>query len=348
MTASPDAIDVVIKIDSQPMPGVGALVESTTFGSDGLRYQRLNVQAQLDRFNAPVYFHALADDELCGVYALDKRALLIDDQRVGAYYRGVLAVAEPSQGQGVGKLMTQSASQWLSNQAQTSPLVSYGCIDQSNARSLHVLKATGTKIGAALSMYMMYRQWPRKRCELQPLLAIHNGQLQALYNELYADCRVKDVSASKLPGFVVSDEAGIAISARVTTTSFKIMQMSPFARWSTRLFVRPFPPALKRFDPDCFRYVTFSKVLIRPGCESLWSDFVSSILATHECHFGAVYVDPRSVLFNRLQRAIPMTQFLHSTRGSIDIVSKAYNDSDNLHRHLLDNTSPVHLWPVDA
>ena len=94
MTASPDVIDVVIEIDSQPMSGVVALVESTTFGSDGLRYQRLNVQAQLERFNAPVYFHALADDELCGVYVLDKRALLIDDQRVGAYYRGVLAVAE--------------------------------------------------------------------------------------------------------------------------------------------------------------------------------------------------------------------------------------------------------------
>ena len=348
MNVRPDAIEVVIKIDSQPMPGVVSLVESTIFGSDGLRYQRLNVQAQLDRFSAPVYFHALADNELCGVYVLDKRGLLIADQRVNAYYRGVLTVASSSQGKGIGKRLTQSASQWLSGQAQTSPFLSYGCIDQSNARSMHVLKATGAESGAALSMYMMYRQWPRKQCELQPLLAAHNAQLQELHNEQYTDCRVRDVSSSKLPGFVVSDEAGIAISARVTTTTFRIMQMSPFARWSTRLLVRPFPPALKRFNPDCFRYITFSEVLIRPGCESLWSEFVSSTLAKYACHFGAVYVDPRSKLFNRLQRASPMTQFLHSTRGSINVVSKAYNDSDNLHQHLLGDTSPVHLWPVDA
>ena len=348
MKASLDPIEVVIEIDSQPMPGVVALVEATTFGSDGLRYQRLNVQAQLDRFNAPVYFHALLDDELCGIYVLDKRSLLIDGQTVTAYYRGVLAVAMPLQGQGIGKRLTQSASQWLSAQAQTSPLVSYGCIDQSNTRSLQVLSATGAESGAALSMYMMYRQWPRKRCDLQPLSAVHDEQLQEFKNKLYADCRVRDVSTSKLPGFLINDDAGIAISARVTTTSFKIMQMSPFARWSTRLFVRPFPPARKRFNPDCFRYVSFNDVCIRPGCESCWSDFVSSVLAKHECHFGAVYVDPRSRLFYQLQGANPMTRFMHSTQGSICVVSKAYNDPDDLHQHLLNVTSPVSLWPVDA
>ena len=348
MNVSQGSTEVVIRQASQPMPGVVALVESTTFGSDGLRYQRLDVQAQLNRFNAPVYFHALAGDELCGVYVLDERILLIDAQKVTAYYRGVLAVTAPSQGKGIGKRLTQSASQWLSDQAQTSLLFSYGCIDQSNSRSLHVLKATGASRGATLSMYMMYRQWPAKRCELQSIEAVCETEFEVLRNELYADCHVRDVSPSKLPGFVIRDDAGIAISARVSTTSFKIMQMSTFARWSTRLFVRPFPPALKRFNPDRFRYVTFSEVLIRPGCESLWSDFVSSVLAEHACHFGAVYVDPRSQLFDRLQRAHPVTRLLHSSQGSIDVVSKAYNDSDNLHQHLLKDASPVYLWPVDV
>ena len=330
------------------MPGVAALVESITFGSDGLRYQRLDVQKQLDRFNSPVYFHALAGDELCGVYVLDKRSLWIDGQAVTAYYRGVLAVAAQSQGRGVGKRLTQSASQWLSDQAQTSTLLSYGCIDQSNARSLHILNATGTVSGAALSMYMMYRQWPAERCNLLSLEAVKTAHLEELHNEQYADCGVRDLSLSSLPGYVLKDDAGIAISARVTTNSFKIVQMGRLAQWSTRLLVLPFPPARKRFNPNCFRHVSLSEVLIRPGCESSWSDFVSSVLAKQACHFGVVYVDPRSKLFDRLQMANRTTRYLHSRQGTIDVVSKAYNDPANLHQRLLDKTSPVHLWPVDV
>ncbi|MFK8079650.1 MAG: GNAT family N-acetyltransferase [Granulosicoccus sp.] len=337
-----------VNVALQPHHQLISLVEATVFGSDGLRYRRLNVQSQLDRFCAPSYFHAMADNELVGVYVVDKRDLLFNGSPVRGYYRGVLAVDKTFQGMGVGKALTTSAMQWMADNAQGQPAISFGCIDQSNQRSLALLKTTGANVGASLSMYMMYGQWPSVRCKLDALSGELVDEARALANDLYADCAVRDVSASRLPGWICRDTYGIAISARVATTSFQITRMGGMAEWSTRLLVKPFAPARKRFDPDDFRYVSFSDVVIRPGCEKLWRQFVSTVLAKYQCHFGAVYVDPGSRLFTHLQKAQMFSSLLHSSKGSINVVWQQFHNASGAHIELSGEKSIVQLWPVDA
>ena len=116
MTASAPTIG----IDIAPHTDVSTLLESIDFGGDGLRYRRLDVQSQLERFNCPVWFHAMSEGELAGVYVLDKRNLLLHGRRLTGYYRGALAVATQWQGQGLGRQLVQSAMQWMASQAQDS------------------------------------------------------------------------------------------------------------------------------------------------------------------------------------------------------------------------------------
>ncbi|MFK7993878.1 MAG: GNAT family N-acetyltransferase [Granulosicoccus sp.] len=347
MTASL-SVEVFIDIAMRPHENLVSLVEATTFGSDGLQYRRLNVQYQIEQFCNPVFFHALHKGELIGVYILDKRELLIRRLSVNAYYRGVLAVDVNYQGMGVGRKLAQSAAEWMAVKAKSQPVLSYGCIDQSNRRSLHLLRSVGGTIGASLSMYMMYRQWPADICELEALRDNHAPAVHTLAQEVYADCEVRDVSASSLPGLVLEDREGLAICARLRVSGFQITAMGTMAALGTRIFVKPFAPARKRFDPDCFRYVSFSEVLIRPGCERLWPRFVSTVLARHECHFGALYVDPGSRLFTRLQQAQGLTRLLHSSRGSIDVVWQSFKSADKHCISLPAPTESVQLWPVDA
>lgn len=339
---------ITVDVAQQPHEQLVSLVESTAFGSDGLQYYRLSVRSQLDRFCEPVYFHAIVENKLVGVYVLDKRDLLVKGQRVRGYYRCVLAVHPAFQGKGIGKKLTTTATAWMTDQGRRQAVVSYGCIDQSNQRSLNLLQSAGARIGSTLSMYMMYRQWPSEVCQLDALEGTHAEEVRLLEEQLYADCDVRDVSVSRLPGLVLRDARGIAICARAIPTSFKITKMGRLAAWITGFLVRPFGAARKRFDPDCFCYVSFSEVLIRPGCEKLWPQFLGTVLAQNHCHFGAVYVHPDSFLFMQLQKAQPFARYLHSTKGSINVVWQHVLDNDDLHVPLPDNTMSTHVWPVDA
>lgn len=339
---------VTINIAQHPHKHFVPLVEATTFGSDGLQYQRLSVQSQLDRFCEPVFFHAIAKDKLVGVYVLDKRNLLINGIPVRGYYRGILVVEPSFQGNGVGRSLTKAALAWLAEEAKTQPVVSYGCIDSSNKRSMNLLQSTGASIGTTLSMYMMYRQWPSINCKLDSMHTSHASSVHSLKQDLHKDYQVRDVSDSRLPGLVLQDANGVAICARVSTTSFRISNMGRMAAISTRLFVKPFSAARKRFDPDCFRYVSFSDVLIRPGCEKLWPRFVSTALARYECHFGAVYVNTHCRLFTQMQKAQPFARLLHSSTGSINVVWQTFDNVNGKHIALPENTANFHIWPVDA
>ena len=319
-----------ISIDSTYHTDVPALVESVDFGSDGLRYRRLDVRSQLERFNSPVWFHAMSNERIAGVYVLDRRDLLLHGKQVTGYYRGVLAVGSHWQGQGVGRQLVQSAKQWMASQVQDSQMqdksiISYGCIDQSNTRSLQLLRSSGAATGPALSMYMMYRQWPRKTCELETMSDTHSHDLALLADRVYGKCVLRDVTPSRLPGFVLKDEHGVAVSARVCMAGFRIVSMSKAATWCTHLFVHPFAPARKRFDPDAFHYVSFSNVLIRSGSESLWPRFVSAVLARHAVHFGTVYPNPRSAQFRTTLRFRLLDRVCHSSSGSIHTMAKLHN-----------------------
>ena len=199
-------------------------------------------------------------------------------------------------------------------------------------------------------MYMMYRQWPRKVCELETMSETHSSDLAKLADRVYGKCVLRDVSPAKLPGFVLKDDHGVAISASVSMSGFRIVSMGRMARWCTRIFVRPFAPARKRFDPDAFRYVSFSHVLIRPGSESLWPRFVSTVLAKRDCHFGMLYVDPGSEVFSMLQNSGRFTRLLHSSKGSIQLVMHSFPEEAAGGRLTADHGphASVHLWPVDA
>ena len=336
-----------IEVHSEPHADMIDAVQRLGFGSEGLRYQRLNVHAQLQRFASPVFFHATSQKQLIGSYVLDKRELLVNQQAVTAYYRGLLSVEERWQGHGIGRQLAKAARHWMEETAPAKPVLSYGCIDQSNTRSLKLLQAEGAFIAGSLSMYMMYHQWPAQRCDLVELHSIDPQQLRVMTEAIYGHYGIRDISHCAQPGYALVDADGIVASARISDTSFRITQMGKLAKWTTRCLVTPFAVARKRFDPDCFRYIGFSEVLIRPGCEASWPRFVSTVLAQRQCHFGAVYVDPRTRLFGALQKASGLSRCLHSTRGDICVVVQTHNHCGQA--GLEESASKgVHLWPVDS
>lgn len=331
---------------SSTMPdGLVQLLESTTFGSDGLQYRRLCIQQQLQRFNHPEFFSAWSGNELIGTYVIDRRDLLIENLPLSGFYRGALAVRQSWQGKGVAKELARLALQWINNQGEST--LSYGCIDADNKRSLAVLASQGATEVGRLSMFMMYRQWPRTACDLVPLNEALLEKQVLLGRQNFSDCLIRDITNNTQAGSALIDGDGIAISARMSLSAFRITRMSQFARWATRLFVTPWPPARKRFNPLCFRYLSLSDVVIRDGCETQWPAFVSTIMAKYGVHFSALYLDPRAEFFHRMRTSHFLGPIVHSSRGNISIVAKA-GDCGNRLVDIHNDHRPWCVWPVDA
>ncbi len=339
--------DITISIEEQAHEQLVGLVESVTFGAEGLHYRRLDVAQQLTRFNQPVFFHALLDEQLIGAYVIDKRDLRLFDKNITGYYRGVLAVHEEYQRRGIGKSLTTTAMQWMARQSSESAAMSYGCIDNDNARSLQLLRAMGAVEVAGLSIYMTYKQWPKMLESVQRLDNLSPTQWHALQTTTTNDYQLQDITLSKLPAYILKDAQGVVICARAAVTRFSIRHMGAIARWCTRLFVTPFAVARRRFNPEQFSYVSFSDVSIRTGSEKLWPQFVSSIMCEYQCHFAAVYVDPQSHLFAQLQNSGMLSRWIHSSKADISILMHTVTGSEELDR-LVNSAAAVNVWPVDS
>lgn len=320
--------------------GLIQLIESTTFGTDGLRYQRLNVKDQLSRLNDPEYFSAWQDNTLVGSYIIDRRDLALDNRPCQGYYRGALSVAESWQGRGVATALTQRAIEWQ-NTCNT-PSLSYGFIDSANSRSLAVLNKHDTVCAGHLAMFMTYRQWPKPRCELVELDTTPRNPSE--HKSTQTNYYVQDITPVKQPALALIHRQKAVISAQVSRTAFRIKSMSKFADWATKLCVSPWPPARRRFNPENFQYVSLANLMIRQGYESCWSDFVSSVMAEHNVHFAVVYLDTRAGTFKRLRESQPLGKLLHSSRGNIKIVACYSDGATQPTRPDL----PWHVWPIDA
>lgn len=321
------AVTLEVSRSEQAPEGTVELLQAVSFGTHGLRYRRRDVARQLAHFHRPVFFSVRSAHQLSGIYIIDLRHLLIRNQPAKGFYRGALAVRPEQQGQGLGQALTDAALQWIEDIAaqDTTPVVSYGCIDKLNTRSLSLLYKQGAQPVADISLFMMYRQWPANKLPLTRLGDEDMPHHDALWRSTMGDCQVLDVTPRQTRPLAWVDERGIRIAATVTPSAYCIEALPAVPRWLTRLFVTPWAVARKRFDPEHFRFVVFSHVAIEPGAERYWPDFVSSVLAREAVHFGVLYPDTRSRLFNTVLRTGLWGRWVHSGSGSINIMMKVHS-----------------------
>ena len=311
-------------VETSLPPSLPALIESVAFGTAGLRYRRTDAAAQLDRLHDPVFVAARDGAALLGGYALDRRALLVGARPVAGVYRGALCVAPGAQGRGVGRALAARGRAWIDELARTAgaPVLSWGCIDEGNHRSLAVLRREGAEPIAGLAMFMLYRQAPRERVALETLPPGRDPRERVALAAALDDCAVRDVTPSALPGLALVDGHGIRVGARVAPSGYRIETMGRALDALVRVGVTPFPPARRRFDPDAFRYVRLADVTLREGCERDWKPFVSAVLARHGAHFGMAFVDPTSRLHARLRRIGPLGPLVHSGDAALRVMAR--------------------------
>jgi len=327
--------------------GIERLLESVVFGTSGLRYQRRQVRGQLERFNKPVFISLQSTNELVGVYVLDQRQLCFRDQPILGIYRGMLSVASDFQGRGLGKQLGHIATAWMEEIADKEgcPVLTFGFVEASNTRSNNLLKSLDHQVLGQQDVFLVYRQNPQQEIMLTPFTTTAFGVESVGLELTHADCLLRDITPSSLPGFAVTDQHGVRVSARVAIIEIAPQSLGKTADWMVRLLVRPFAPARKRFDGRVFRFLKLTDLVLRPGCEDDWQPFVSSLLHQHNMYFASVQLATDSALLTRLQRLRAFSPWLQPAAQQVQILGRPVGTIAKESLHNLQG--PHHLVAVD-
>jgi GNAT superfamily N-acetyltransferase len=296
---------LAIRASGQLPPGFAAYLEQQYFGGKGLQYRRLDMERHLQALPAPRFISLERAGELCGSYVLASLPVHSRQGLVGGCYRGLLSVAPAWQGQGLGLRLVQLARAKLAAEARDSglPLLSWGCIERDNQRSNNTVSAAGGQPLGMLESSTLFRQWPRETLALEEWGAGRAEEIQAHMLAGQADCNLALGATANGGYFAFCDSAGLVAGARAVRTRVALHTIGGGWDLLDRYLLRFSKAARRRFDPHNFTYLRLAELVMRPGSESQWPAFLSSLLARHEAYMAMLVLDPRSELYRRFRQA---------------------------------------------
>lgn len=330
---------------SEPSEALTRLIERTRFGTSGLRYRRLGVAQALARTRGGVFLSLTQDNEVIGSYVLEQHPLLAGQRAVCGVYRSQLCVAPESQGRGFGRLIVEKSLSWLDEQAgKTSvPVISYGCIESGNSRSLGLLKSARTSALGHLHTQMVYRQWPRRKVAFERLDAVGDRRVRDIQAAAYQDCGLTYAAPTDNTFFAVTRDNVVVAGAHANVVRLNFDRMGqPWDFLSDHVFAHV-GPARRRFDPRNFRYLKLDGVVAAPGSERVWRNLISTLLAEHGVHMAMFTLDDASQVSRRLSEGGVFGRIARSTRQRLAVIARSHGSQhdwlENITRH------PVGIGP---
>ncbi|MFK8051439.1 MAG: GNAT family N-acetyltransferase [Woeseiaceae bacterium] len=263
-------------------------VSTVWFGPTGKQYQRRTLRDQIRRFEWPHYLSLTYAGKLVGSYLVDRQNLNMNGTPVLGFYRGLLTIDETFRAQGLGARMVDATLSWIDGQAaaQAQPVMTYGCIDAENTRSIKLLEARGMRLLGTLSHCLIYRQFVRRSLSrhqvTDQISDAAREHLDSLTNG--AELTFGDHSHTHWAGLTNNANIG----CRFALNELCLAPMDGLSGFFVEKLVPLFPPARRRFDPRRFRYVTITDAIFEPGMEAAWSTLIEHLLKQHECHFAVV------------------------------------------------------------
>lgn len=335
-----------LRLEATPSPGEAFIdrLEESVFGSAGLRYRRLDIRERLDDRGGVVCIELWHERHLAGTYLLSPRDLVVHGEPTRGVYRSLLTIDRALQGRGLGRYLVRHALDWLAATAEQ-PLVTWGCIERDNERSRSLLASLGARRVAGLESRLVYRQWPRARVDVSRFDRADASSFTAALQLTENDCAIRDATIGGGNYFAVTGDDGIVAGARAIMTSVEMMPTG--SRWDAfyAQLVRFLPPARRRFDPRNFRYLRLDDLVVRPGSETVWPDFLSTLMTIYDVHMAMFVLDPRAGLTRSLERAGLFGRFAAATRQHVDVMATGFGLRADLPGH--DHPTPVALGPVD-
>ncbi len=320
--------DLKLEVSSSPNAAFVALLERTRFGTAGLRYRRLDVAGQLAALPRPLFVSLRRANELVGTYALARVPIHTAAQSYEGIYRGALSVDEGSQGQGFGRFMVTRTLAWLGDMARDagSTVISYGCIERANERSLALLASLGARRLGTLRTQLVYRQWPRAKLKLLRLDAQKDPWVVDMQQAADADCALRLGAQATGSFFACSDGKGVAAAAFARLIRLDFDRLGQPWDGLYDYLLAHIGPARRRFDPRNFTYLKLDSPVVGNDDASLWPDFLSTLMAEFGTHMAMLTLDPARPVNRLLEEAGVFSRFSRATQQQLAVMASSHGE----------------------
>lgn len=289
-----------------------ALIQQTTYGTEGVRYRQTGQENKINRLHNPYFFHLYQHQELIGLYCLDQRPVGFPGASFPGYYGRYLAVREDVQGKGYGQLLKTCAVDYIGQNA-SAPYLFYSYIEAKNTRSMAAsLKENFTSV-AQVKTFMFRRFSPKIDARFKEASLTHPAQIQKLVQIQYAKYGFQNfLNINYQNQYFTLEEGGHVLAGVQANPIFWTLvhipgKLGPFIK-----YVAPFVPGLRRFfNPSRQAFVALEGVYVQNGRTELLPILLESVLAHFNLHTAMWQIDEKDPLIRLLTNPQmgPFSQF---------------------------------------
>lgn len=288
------------------------LLKNTVYGTNGIRYQHTNQETKVGDLASPFFFHLWQGSQLIGLYCLDERPLVMENQSITGFYGRYLSVAESCSKKGYGRLLKQKAMEYIQRHTP-SPLLFYSYIEEQNTRSMAISLRENFRSIARLKTYFFRRYAPLKDKRFGVATADELTRIIPLLSRFYRHHTFKTFAHIGYQGqyFVLKEGGQIVAGVQANPVCWRFSQMP--GRWGP--FIMKLAPLFWfsrwYFNPPRQAFAVLEGVYHREGRAELLPILLESVLAHLRIHSVMWLIDERDPLIGWLsQKAMgPFSSF---------------------------------------
>ncbi|MCX6212848.1 GNAT family N-acetyltransferase [Spirosoma sp.] len=294
-----DSLSLCVSTNADPQ--AAALLQQTTYGTEGIRYRQLGQEIKLKQLHQPNFFHLYDQTELIGLYCLDQRPIDFPCATVNSYYGRYLAVRDDAQGNGYGQLLKTTAVNYIS-QNVSGPLLFYSYIESKNTRSIAASLRENFASVARLKTFMFRRFSPHIDERFNVVSVADADSILNAIRRQYATYGFRNFLNINYRNhyFTLKENGRIVAGIQANPIVWKLIhipgKLGPFIR-----YIAPFVPGLRRFfNPSRQSFVALEGVFFEDGRTDLLPILLESVLSHFNVHTAMWQIDEKDPLINQL------------------------------------------------
>ena len=290
----------------EAIPEVYDLIESMVWGTKGPRFYKINTQVKIDNSVKPDFLLLYVGDEFAGMCTISHREVYFGKDWLPTYYLQFFAIKPEFQGQAYGNVLVESVRDHYQS-ISTHPVVSYAYIEGENVRSDKVAHFIKYKHASSFLTILFGRMFPKRNALCRRYKPEEKEKITSLLKDYYKGYTfVHFEYAFNANNYWVYEEDGeIIAGVQAHPQQWKFVSL-PGASGNFILNVLPKIPVAKRlFNAKHHEFLCFESHYCKPGREQALVNLMEHCLAAYGKTSGMTWFDPRSPLFQELDKLKP-------------------------------------------
>jgi GNAT superfamily N-acetyltransferase len=280
------------------------LLARTVWGSGGVQYTMPGIAETLQNLKAPHFLSLKERGDLAAVLTVIPKKVLLGGKMYPACYSYALAVAPHLRRRGYGALLSGQALRYGLGLLGEKGIY-YGYVEADNTNSLKTLEKVGRRAIGQFQILAVSRVLPKDDARLEQPAATEKDRIVRLLTGQYADHALLDFEQSvKWENYHLIREGKEIAAGLQCQRGHLTIKYLPGPGGVILSKVLPYIPILGNLFPDRnYRFLTFGNIYAARGREAEIFTLMEALLARNRLHFGMIYLDRRSPMYQRLKAA---------------------------------------------